>query len=57
VPHALARQAGQSGRRKDANEQAFTDAAEDALTEAAKALAGICRALERRIAPGTRGLW
>lgn len=55
--HALARQAGQSGRRKDADAESFADAAEDAFTEAAKALADICTALERRIAPGTRGLW
>jgi uncharacterized protein YecA (UPF0149 family) len=54
---ALARQAGQSGRRQDADADAFADAADDAFSEAAGALAEICRKFEQRIAPGTRGLW
>jgi hypothetical protein len=55
--HALARQAGQSGRRKDADAASFADAADDAFSEAAGALAEICRKFEQRIAPGTRGQW
>lgn len=54
--HALARQAEQSGRRKDASGQAFSDAAEDAFTEAAAALAEICRNFERQICP-VRDVW
>lgn len=54
--HALARQAGQTGRRKNADAEAFSDAAEDAMAEAAQAVAEVCQRLERRIAPG-RETW
>ncbi len=56
---ALVRQAEQSSHRRDipSGSDVLTGPAEDALAEAARALAGICTALERRIAPGTRGLW
>jgi hypothetical protein len=54
---ALARQAGQSGRRRDASEEAFADAADDAFSEAAEALIEVCRKFEQQIAPGTRSQW
>jgi len=56
--HALVRHAGQSSRRQDVapGSAVFTGPAEDALAEAAQAVADICQRLERRIAPG-RDVW
>ena len=54
--HALARQAEQTGRRKSADAAAFTATAEDAMAEAAQAVAEVCQRLEGRIAPG-RETW